>query len=178
MNLILCGLPCSGKTYFGQQLSQKMKCDFFDLDRLIEKETDHLSCREIFLTEGEEAFRKRETRALETLKKCQHSVIALGGGTLMRVENISLISALGTLAYLKTPIPHLLDRLKTKKDLPAYLDPQQIQSSFEKLADLRVGTYEIHSTITINTENLSEREVLLQLIDCFNQINERHFYGQ
>ena len=59
MNLILCGLPASGKTSVGKRVAEKMGRPFIDTDHLIEA-AHQATCRELFLLSGEEAFREME----------------------------------------------------------------------------------------------------------------------
>ena len=63
MNLVLYGLPMSGKTVLGHKLSQILEKPFFDTDHLIQdayfqKTGNKCSCREIFQEEGDFIFRK------------------------------------------------------------------------------------------------------------------------
>ena len=92
MNLILCGLPMSGKTTVGKLLAQHLKWDFIDTDRCLEKAYEQqsgefLSCREIYKKLGEGPFRVLEQERLAALAVNGSSVIALGGGCLKEPQN-------------------------------------------------------------------------------------------
>ena len=176
MNLILCGLPGCGKTFYGKRVAETLNCDFFDLDVCIEKEGSGLTCREIFMKEGQHAFRERETKALISLKNCQKSVIALGGGSLIKEINHGLVLEMGILIYLKTPLERLLERLKTKQKTPAYIDSKAIEVSFESISLKRIEAYEKQATFILETGMLSEEDILQQLIQIFNDsIKTVHF---
>ena len=65
MDLVLVGLPGSGKSVVGKRLAQRHGAAFIDLDEVIEREA-HRASRSIFATEGEAAFRERELAAVRS----------------------------------------------------------------------------------------------------------------
>ena len=65
-NLVFLGMMGSGKTSIGQIVSQKIKCEFFDIDQEIEKKLK-MKIAKIFATKGEDYFRKIEEET--TLRK-------------------------------------------------------------------------------------------------------------
>ncbi len=107
-NLILIGMPGSGKTEIGRLLGQALSRPFYDTDAQITKR--HGSIPEILKTEGEAAFREMETAAVQELGKNWSCVIATGGGVVMREENYDNLKQNGCLIWLKRP----LDRLDTE----------------------------------------------------------------
>ncbi|MGL4348359.1 MAG: shikimate kinase [Chlamydiales bacterium] len=85
MNIILFGLPRSGKTTIGQKLAVNLSLSFIDTDRIIEKLYQKrfkspYSCREIYQKFGEKKFRILESEAIFSLQNQSNTVIALGGG--------------------------------------------------------------------------------------------------
>ena len=89
-NLILCGMPGSGKSSLGALCAQQLGRTFVDLDTEIEKAAG-CSIPEIFQKEGEEGFRRRETEALRHFSREKGLVLATGGGTVLRAENQGLL---------------------------------------------------------------------------------------
>ena len=85
-NIILIGMPGSGKTTVGRKLAERMGRPFVDSDQRIE-EAAGCTIPEIFRREGEEGFRKREHAVLEELGKESGLVLATGGGCVTREEN-------------------------------------------------------------------------------------------
>jgi len=63
VDLVLVGLPGSGKSVVGKRVAQRHGATFVDLDELIEREA-HRTIPEIFAQEGETAFRAREHAAV------------------------------------------------------------------------------------------------------------------
>lgn len=89
MNIVLIGLPGSGKTTVGSSLSEKINRDFFDSDLEIEK-SQGKAINEIFKN-GEEYFRNLETEALKTLLDKENIILASGGGVVERACNLDLL---------------------------------------------------------------------------------------
>lgn len=89
MNIVLIGLPGSGKTTVGRSLSEKINRDFFDSDLEIEK-SQGKSINEIFKN-GEEYFRNLETETLKTLLDKENIILASGGGIVERACNLDLL---------------------------------------------------------------------------------------
>ncbi len=137
MNLIICGLPRSGKTVIGKKIAAHLNWEFIDTDLLIE-EIMHRSCRNLFQEKGELFFRKLESEVVASLKG-SNLVIALGGGTLDTGVNIRILEKKGLFIYLKTPLSTIWNRLS--KDLPAFLDDRDPEKAFYALAEKRIQIY-------------------------------------
>ena len=89
-NIVLTGMPGSGKTSIGKELSVMLGREFLDADeKLAEKAGKTIP--EIFREIGETGFRKLETEILEELGKLSGKVIATGGGCVTRSENYPLL---------------------------------------------------------------------------------------
>ena len=91
----------SGKTTFGRAAAKKIGWRFVDLDEVIAAR--YGTPAEIFATKGEQAFRDIETETLrEALQSEEDTVLALGGGTVLRDENLQLIKKKARLIWLDT----------------------------------------------------------------------------
>lgn len=135
-NIVLTGLPGSGKTTFGKLLAKRLSYSFIDLDDYVA--LPDKSVRELYRQEGEALFRKREYEALLKLGSTQNSIIALGGGTLTHPSSLKEALKLGTLVYLRESPETLFKKIKI---LPPYLNPEDPLSSFQKLAKEREPEY-------------------------------------
>jgi shikimate kinase len=103
-----------GKTTLGKRLAKNLKRDFIDLDQYIEI-SERCSIREIFSSKGESYFREIEGKYLRKVIKVRKGlVIALGGGTICTGENLGLVTAHGTLCYIKLPATELVKRIGNK----------------------------------------------------------------
>jgi shikimate kinase len=158
MNLILCGMPCSGKSHYGKMLAKNLGRNFIDTDELIistylSRYKIQATCREIALKEGDPFFRLMEEESIKGLHRIKNAIIATGGGTLGNFENINSLKSLGYLIYLKTPRSVLLERIKLKNSLPSMFDKDRLEESFDNLLLKRLPIYETHCHYMIDTAN-------------------------
>lgn len=98
--VILIGFMASGKTTIGKELARILNRDFVDIDELIEKKTK-LSIREIFQIYGESFFRDIEEKAISEAIKDNNTVIATGGGCVLREKTRKLLKEKGLVFWLK-----------------------------------------------------------------------------
>lgn len=106
-DLILIGLPASGKTTVGRQLARRLDMPFFDCDEAIEAAAG-CSVSDIFARHGEAYFRELEHRTLETLCRKEGRVIATGGGAVLREDNRLLLQRSGTVFWLDRPLSDIM----------------------------------------------------------------------
>lgn len=100
----------SGKTTFGRAAAERLGWDFIDLDEVIT--VRHGTPAEIFAAQGEWAFREIETAMLtETLQAGGDLVLALGGGTILREENLRLLKEYARLIWLDTDFAIILSEI-------------------------------------------------------------------
>ena len=110
-HIFLYGPPGSGKSMMGQVLAGNLKLPFIDLDHVIETDAG-ISISGIMERHGESAFRDLESSALLALADEGESVVALGGGALLRDENRTFAENSGTVLLLMAGLRTLLERLQ------------------------------------------------------------------
>lgn len=164
MNLLLFGFKACGKTYFGQRLSEELKCPFIDTDRLIEEAHTRTtgekhSCREIYMRFGSKKFRALESEILQKLYGLDGVIMAVGGGMVLQPENLKILQTLGQFIYLSVDKKTLKQRILCPP-LPSYLDPQNPEASFEEMYAYRKPLYENIPAIPIHVSSYSDTEVL------------------
>ena len=98
-NLILIGMPGSGKSTVGRLLAQALGRPFVDADAELVKRIGDIPA--FFAAHGEDAFRRAETAVLAELGKLSGHVIATGGGCVTRPENYDLLHQNGRLIRLQ-----------------------------------------------------------------------------
>lgn len=114
MRLFLVGPRACGKTTVGRTLARELHCGFFDTDREI---VDRLGCEiaDYVAAQGWDAFRDRETEALESVLAAtqgqETAVISTGGGIVLRGTNRDLMREAGLVLYLNAPVATLCQRL-------------------------------------------------------------------
>ena len=130
--VFLIGMPGVGKTFWGEQIAQKLELPFVDLDIFVATE-ENASISALFATYGEKGFREREQTQLKKLikKTTSAAIIACGGGTPCYGDNMQLLKNAGTVIYLQAHVPLLLEHLSrsnearpllnNRGDLGAYL---------------------------------------------------------
>lgn len=138
VNIFLIGMMGTGKTTVGKKLAQRLSYRFFDSDILIERVTQQ-RIKEIFATQGEETFRHLETQVLSELAACTQSVIATGGGIVLKSENWSYLHH-GLIVWLDVSMPILTKRLAKDTSRPL-LQATDLRVKLESLLEQRRSLY-------------------------------------
>jgi shikimate kinase len=122
--LSLVGMPGSGKTTVGRQLSRRLALPFFDSDHQIEQRLG-CSIREYFAREGEPAFRELEEQVLRELAQGPSAVVATGGGAVLREGTREALRSGGKVIYLRSSPEELYRRVRhdTQRPLLQVADP-------------------------------------------------------
>ncbi len=156
-NIILIGMPGSGKTSIGQEVSKLLGFNFFDCDRAIE-ELAGKSVMEIFETQGEDYFRKMETEALKFLLLKSNTVISTGGGVIEKAENIDILRKCGTVVFINRPLDNIMGDINTSHR-PLLKDGKD---RLITLFDRRFALYK--ATCDIEIENIGSIQDVTQKI--------------
>ena len=106
-NIVLCGMPSSGKTTVGRMLSGMLGKVFVDTDEVVGTHAG-MDIPRIFELEGEAGFRARERVAVQQAASEQGAVIATGGGTVLDPANLRALRRSGLVIFLDRP-PQLLE---------------------------------------------------------------------
>lgn len=138
-NIILIGMPGCGKSTVGRQLAKKLNRPFVDADTVLAQEAG-LSIPEIFRLEGEEGFRRRETKVLSELGKQSGLVLATGGGCVTREENYPLLHQNGKIFCLQRPLQRL----------PSAGRPVSLSQGVAEIYRVRKPLYERFADVTID----------------------------
>ncbi len=137
-NVVLVGMPGSGKTTVGQQVAKLMNRPFLDLDTDIE-ETAGMPIPEFFAKMGEPAFRNLESTRMAQAGLLHGAVIACGGGTPLRGENRLAMRQNGR-------VYHLVRAISV---LPTCGRPLSQKGSLEEMWAVRRAFYEAAADVTI-----------------------------
>ena len=151
--IALVGFMGCGKTTVGRLLAERLGWRFVDLDtRIVERA--EASIVDIFRRHGEPAFRQIETEVLEralgeSVEGELSTVLALGGGTLTRPENLARLRQAGAaLIWLDCAIESLLERCAGLTDRPLFRDEASFRSLYEERLPLySQADYRIDATL-------------------------------
>jgi shikimate kinase len=162
MNIYLIGMMGSGKSTLGKSLSEKIQKPFIDLDSEIEKVAGK-SITEIFDIDGEEQFRKMETKQLQQYSK---SIVACGGGIVLNNANRKFINENGIAILLLATMGELTQRLSASNNRPLLAD-DNMEEALTKLWMERLIDYLDTADFSIETngktpEQLTD-EILIQI---------------
>ena len=139
MQIILSGMPGSGKSTVGKQLAAGLRLPFFDLDDSIEQ-TAGCSISRIFEQSGEPYFRQLESDALRAhLQNQPEGILALGGGTPVFHDNIDRINAAGLHVFLDVSPALLFSRLRKDADHRPLVQHKSDDALRRYIADTRVA---------------------------------------
>ena len=142
-HIFLYGPPGTGKSTVGKILARNLKLPFVDLDRIIEKNAG-MPISLIVEQQGELMFRNFETSTLKALADETESVVALGGGALLRDENRSFAESHGRVILLIAKLETLLERLNED----SMKRPLLSGDLGEKLSSLLAKRYEHYASFT------------------------------
>ena len=160
-NIYLVGLMGSGKTTVGKLASKKLSKSFVDSDHVIEESTG-VRVPLIFEYEGEEGFRRRETKALEELVKKKDIILATGGGIILKKSNQKLLVDNGLVIYLKADNDLLESRLRNDRTRPL-IQGVDIKKKLKDLLEVRDPIYESIADYVINTKNKRATDIVSEI---------------
>ena len=163
-NIILVGMPASGKTTIGNILSQKLPdYTLIDTDSLIEK-TQGMKITEIFKKFSEDYFRKLEYETIQMVCTGNNKIISIGGGAFENSNNRATLLKFGSVFYLKSELDILYYRISKDNTRPL-LQNENPKKALEKLLQKREENYK-KAHYTIDTSNMSEEEVIRFILDA------------
>lgn len=155
--VVLTGLPGSGKSTVGRALAERIEWDFVDLDaEIVRKEAKSVS--QIFAENGEERFRDLEALATSELRDRQKLIIAPGGGWVTRPATVALLRPPAILVYLQVPPQVAAARIERESDERPLLSGSKLPARLEALLLDRERFY-VTADLTVNAELVVEEVV-------------------
>ena len=168
-NIILIGMPASGKTTIGQLLSEKLDSyTFIDTDSFIEK-TQGLSVVEIFKKYSEDYSRKLEYDAIKLLCNGKKKIISIGGGAFENPDNRITLLNFGKVFYLKSELDVLYYRISNDTTRPL-LQSENPRAVLENLLRKREENF-LKAHYIIDTDSLNENEIVNAILGSLNETN-------
>jgi len=166
-NLVLIGMPNSGKTTLGKSIASDLKMRFIDIDAYIE-ERERKTISEIF-KDGEEHFRNIESFYISNLKNLTHTVMSTGGGAILRQENVINLKKNGIIIFIDRPLNKIIKNMDND-------GRPLLKDGIDKIYDLyngRIHLYKKYCDFEIKNDDTIYK-AKSDIIEAYNNI--RSFY--
>ena len=163
---VLVGPPGAGKTTVGELLAARLGVTFRDVDHDIEASAGK-PISDIFVDDGEEAFRALEAAAVATALAQHDGVLALGGGAVLADATRAVLRG-HRVVHLNVGLADAVDRvgLNTARPLLA-LNPR---ATMRTLLAQRAPLYAEVATVTVDTDGRTPEEVLADVIEQLDEV--------
>ncbi len=159
--LALVGYRGTGKTTVGRILAERMHWSFVDADHELENRAGK-TIATIFAEDGEPAFRELEALVIADLATRDQTVIATGGGAILRADNRAALRTVGFVAWLSADPETLARRLARDQNRPNARPALTSAGTLNEIADVlagRVRYYREVSDLEIDTVGRTSHEV-------------------
>ena len=144
----------AGKTTVGRKLARICGMTFYDADVYLE-EREGKTIPEIFAEQGEAAFRALESKCLRELAAKENCVIALGGGAVLRPENVEIIKQTSWLIHIDPPLGRIIKNLSYSNHRPLLEKSGDKNAEIRKLYNARKDIYHSVSDVSVRSVKVS-----------------------
>jgi shikimate kinase len=152
-NLVLIGFMGSGKSAVGRVVARRLRFRFVDTDALIVKEAGQ-PISAIFAEHGEEHFRNLETETLRSLRNLRHTVIATGGGVVVKERNHAILRELGFVVWLAASEDVIFERVSRNSKRPL-LQTANPRATITEMLAVRRPLYQAAAAWSLDTTTRS-----------------------
>lgn len=135
MNIVLVGMPASGKTSVGKALAQDLNKSFIDTDDLI-TESAQKPIPQIFKESGEAVFRELEKNEIFEISKVNAHIIATGGGAVLNKANVDILKGNGRVYFINRP----LEMLITTDDRPLSSNRADLEKRYNERYSIYISS--------------------------------------
>lgn len=164
-NIYLVGFMCTGKTEVARLLARRLKCEFIDMDALIE-EREEMPIASIFKKKGEPYFRKVEKEMVAEIAAKTGAVVACGGGAFAVQENVDVLKKSGIVICL-TSTPEMILKRAPKTGSRPLLNVADPRRAVEELLKKRAPFY-TQAHLTIDADQLTVQETAEKILHLLN----------
>ena len=166
MKIFLVGPMGSGKSKIGKLLSSQLNLNLIDIDREIEAKFEK-TIVDIFASEGEQGFRKKEIDFLTEVNEIEDAVVSTGGGIIEASANRDILNKEEYVVFLNASIESQFQATKdkTKRPLLNNENPRQV---LESLYEKRLELYKSVSNLELSPDLLSNEDIIKEIINFLN----------
>ena len=170
MNIIIFGMPMSGKTTIGKILADDKNLNFLDSDRFISRKYS-LSLSKLILSRGIEFFREQELKVIKNNISKKSNVLSLGGGAVNN-KTIEYIVKYRYKIFLQCGIDTLIDRyMPSEGNRPLLYNTTNIEKKLINYQSKRNKYYLDCANIIINVNNNTPKYLANQISKSIDEIN-------
>jgi shikimate kinase len=156
----------SGKSTIGKSLANKLSLQFRDTDAVIE-EQEKKTVSQIFIEDGEDAFRLIEKSVLRQELLTDDTVLALGGGAPISIDAQSALRAIKShVVYLDISLANVAPRIGFNRDRPLLLNNPRGQ--WQRLMEARRPIYESIADTIVDVNKRSQSEIVSQIMEVIS----------
>ncbi len=165
MNIVLIGYRGSGKSSIGKLLAARLGMAFVDTDeRIVQQAGKNIGA--IFADVGEKGFRDLESAVVQDVAVLDDTVIATGGGVVLRPENMSRLKEHGKVVWLNAPAEVLWQRIAAdpgSSHARPNLTPSGGLEEIRRLLEVRNPLYAAAADITLDVSILNASQAAYYL---------------
>ncbi len=168
--IALIGYRGTGKTTVAQILAARLDFDWVDADVEIELRAGK-SIAEIFAESGEETFRDLEAEVVTRLCGRQRTVVALGGGAILREENRKCVAGCSSVVWLKASAEVIAERLMGDPSTSARrpnLTNHGGRTEIDQLLRQREPIYRTCATLEVDTDNRDPAAIVDEIFEAIS----------
>ena len=166
MKIFLVGPMGSGKSKIGKLLSSQLNLNLIDIVREIEAKYEK-TIVDIFASEGEQGFRKKEIDFLTEVNEIEDAVVSTGGGIIEASANRDILNKEEYVVFLNASVESQFQATKdkTKRPLLNNDNPRQV---LESLYERRLELYKSVSNLELSPDLLSNEDIVKKIINFLN----------
>ena len=164
--VVLVGPPGAGKTTVGRVLARRLDVEFTDVDALIVRRAGK-SISDMFLQDGEDAFRALERQVVAEALIGTDGVLALGGGSVLAAQTRERLRG-HRVVHLKVGVTDGLRRtgMSTARPLLAGVNPR---ATFKALLEARAPLYREVASVEVDTDRRSANQVVRAVLEAIGR---------
>jgi len=157
-NIVLIGMPASGKSTLGVQLAKWLSMGFVDTDLLVQARAG-MAMQAFQDANGMEAYRLLECETVGTLV-CDNCVVATGGSAVYCPEAMAHLREMATVVFLDLPVDEVERRIGDISERGVVIRPGM---TLEELHAERRPLYLEYADITVDCSNKTPEELLREI---------------
>ncbi len=163
--LVIVGAPGAGKSSVGERVARSLGAEFIDTDRLVEERAGK-AVGDIFVSDGEAAFRAMEAQAVSDAINTEGAVVSLGGGSVLDPTTRSLLAG-RPVVWLRVSLTDAAKRVGLGTARPLLLG--NVRGTLLRLLDERTPLYDEVATWTVDTDGRSLDEVAADVLTVLGE---------